>query len=347
MTEPHPRWQLESIPDLLTAVPHLLNTDPAGSAVVIGFRDQRIHLVARLDLPDPADLTDLDTTPGAAPTLTQTLDILNMIAAECSDDGSRDVVVVGYGDAEPVQVLFELATTVCTIYDLTVRHLVRVTEDQYVEHDPHLPAAATRAAAPFTPPARTGTPSGTQHPASPGPDLAAAVAPVTGDAAAAMRTAFAEVRSRLRTAILDIRLRPGTVPPQSTEEAVAEALRRLGRTAVDAAAAVSEQGGTLDDDAAAELIVLVGSASVLGIAHQRTATDDDQYLRMWLDLTRRAAPGFVAGPACLAACAAWRTNQPELARVAVTRALDDDPHGTVAVLAHLLIGTITPDAAPQ
>jgi hypothetical protein len=49
----------------------------------------------------------------------------------------------------------------------------------------------------------------------------------------------------------------------------------------------------------------------------------DAHRRMWLDLTRRAGPGYMAAPASLLAFVAWQDEDRDLARAAVDLALDD------------------------
>jgi hypothetical protein len=47
--------------------------------------------------------------------------------------------------------------------------------------------------------------------------------------------------------------------------------------------------------------------------------------RLWADLTRRAQPGYVAGPAALLAFVAWQAGDGALANAALDRALADVP----------------------
>ncbi|MEU0556772.1 DUF4192 family protein [Dactylosporangium sp. NPDC006015] len=279
--------------------------------------------VAYLDLPDDTD------PPGTTPTVTATTGFLHAIAAECTARDSVDLVVVGYGPARLAATLFDVATAVFTVHGLPVMHLVRVTGGRYVEHDVHRPEVPLGDPVPFT---RT-APDRPARPAVVGADLAAAVAPVTGAAAAAMLTAFEQVRARLDT----------TAAQSGSPD---RAMLRLGRAAVDAAVRRCEQGGTLDDLAAAELIALLRSDEVRDFVYLRTDGSDVWHLRLWLDLTRRAIPGYVAGPACLAGYVAWRTHRPELARLAVHRALSDDPgHALAAILLQLLDESVPPELA--
>jgi hypothetical protein len=66
--------------------------------------------------------------------------------------------------------------------------------------------------------------------------------------------------------------------------------------------------------------------------------------RLWTDLTRRARPGYVPGPASLLAFTAWQSGNGALANVALDRALADDPQYSMA---NLLRQVITSGAPPS
>lgn len=350
MSDPYPQWQVASVPDLLADVADLLGLHPQRSAVVVGFHDQRLDLVARLDLPDAGH-------PESGPTSgTAAARVLHDIAVQCNGRGSIDLVVLGYGDPAPAAALFDLAAAVFTVHGLTVLHLIRVADDRYFEHDLRLPAV-TDDGTPFTLPARPARPADpappagslTGTPSNPGLDPVAAV---TGAAAAAMRAAHHRAIARLNATILRSRppraLRqsatPGAVDPATV---VGDELLRLARAAVDNAVRTCHTGAALSDDAAAELIVLLRSDAVLDYAYIQTDSDDRRHLQLWLDLTRRAIPGFVPGPACLAAYLAWRTHQPALARHCTDRALRDDPGNPFAVLIQALLDEHVPPHLAQ
>lgn len=311
MSDAQPHWELESIPDLLGRVPQLLGFHPSDSGVIVGIRGQYIHLVARLDLPAPP-VTPRPALPVPAD---GTAAVLHQVAAECAAQDVTDVVVLGYGEEPPVVAMFDAATAVCTVRGLAVMHLVRVTGERYVEHD-RRQLADGGDEVPFDRHATGPHVPGAPQPAADREALAAAVAPLQGHAASAMADAVAAASAR----------------PVTGGDG-----RRPGRVAVDAAVRGSEHDGTLPDAAAAELIVLLREPGVREYAFTRTDGDDQRHLQLWLDLTRRATPGFVAAPACLAAYAAWRTYQPMLARLAVDRALLDDPGNRLAALIHVIL----------
>jgi hypothetical protein len=72
------------------------------------------------------------------------------------------------------------------------------------------------------------------------------------------------------------------------------------------------------------------------------------HLKLWTDLTRLAAPGYVAAPATLLAHAAWRAGNGPLANVALDRALEDDPGYPLARIMHRVLarGTSPAEADP-
>ncbi|GAB3848686.1 DUF4192 domain-containing protein [Dactylosporangium cerinum] len=317
MSDAQRRWELASIPDLLGRVPQLLGFYPNDSGVVVGVRDAYIRIVAWLELP-----TTTGPRQAAPPSADETAAVLHHIAAQCTADDVTDLVVLGYGEQAPVVGLFDLATAVFTVRGLTIMQLVRITGGHYVEHDPQHPNG-TGAPAPFDPHTGPG-PAAPDAPRLPEPDraaLAAAVAPQK-DTTAAMEAALLAAMARFATADDD------AAP--------------VGRTAVEEAVRVSEQGSVLDDDDAAELLVLLHDGQVRDHALLRTAGDDQRHLQLWLDLTRRAAPGFVAAPACLAAFVAWQSHQPTLARLAVDRALHEDPGNRLGVLIHAALSLGAP-----
>jgi Domain of unknown function (DUF4192) len=72
----------------------------------------------------------------------------------------------------------------------------------------------------------------------------------------------------------------------------------------------------------------------------------DAHRRMWLDLTRRACPGYVAAPASLLAFVAWQDEDRDLARAAVDLALDDTEDYSMATTLHTAINWPSSFAIP-
>jgi hypothetical protein len=70
----------------------------------------------------------------------------------------------------------------------------------------------------------------------------------------------------------------------------------------------------------------------------------DAHRRLWIDVIRRAQPGYVAAPGSLLAFVAWQAGDGALANVALDRALADEPGYSMA---QLLRQVITAGAPPS
>jgi hypothetical protein len=73
-------------------------------------------------------------------------------------------------------------------------------------------------------------------------------------------------------------------------------------------------------------------------------SDRDAHRRLWIDVVRRAQPGYVAAPASLLAFVAWQDGNGVLANIALDRALNDTPGYSMATL---LRQVITAGAPPS
>lgn len=107
-----------------------------------------------------------------------------------------------------------------------------------------------------------------------------------------------------------------------------EAAAQAGIAAVTAAIQCYCEGGTLAGDRAAlaRLAVALRNPWTLldALARMNDARGRSEHLRLWVDVTTCARPGYVAGPAALVAHTALQSGVPALARAAVSRA-DEDP----------------------
>jgi Domain of unknown function (DUF4192) len=190
--------------------------------------------------------------------------------------------------------------------------------------------------------------------------LAATIAAVHGPARAGMHRAAQRARDLLAERATAAATRhqdrePGHGPapdaehrstPAAEPAAAIEAMaRQAGQDAVAQAFDRSRHGGDpLTEDEAAWLILLLDYLPVRDFAFAHT-TGVDGDVRLWTDLTRRAEPGLVRAPASLLAFAASRCGDGTLARLALDRALADDPTYSVAqLLAELLDSGISPAA---
>jgi Domain of unknown function (DUF4192) len=89
----------------------------------------------------------------------------------------------------------------------------------------------------------------------------------------------------------------------------------------------------LTDDECARISVWILSTCVRDVAWSMIRSHDiDAHVDLWTQVTRRAAPGHVAAPASLLGFACWLRGDGALARLAVDRALSDDPDYSMAQL---------------
>jgi hypothetical protein len=150
------------------------------------------------------------------------------------------------------------------------------------------------------------------------PDRAALIALITPDACPAPS---GPARQRLAA------LSAGEAQRAGSERRV----RRAGREAVRAAERCYRAGGRLADDDVAWLAALLVHLPVRDYAWERTG-DAPSWTALWTDVLRRVEPAYVPAPACLLAFAAWRAGNGALARVAVDRALAQEPDYSMAAL---------------
>src|SRR5581483_1630769 len=100
-----------------------------------------------------------------------------------------------------------------------------------------------------------------------------------------------------------------------------------GLAAVGAMIATYREGGRFTTDyQVARLTVALRELRVRDDAWARMdPAHAEAHQRLWLDVTRRAQPGYAAAPAALLAFVAWKSGDGALANVALDRALGDDP----------------------
>jgi len=100
----------------------------------------------------------------------------------------------------------------------------------------------------------------------------------------------------------------------------------------------------LVDDEAAFLTVLLLHIPVRD--HAWSITDASaHHIALWTDVTRRARPDLVPGPACLLAFAAWRAGEGTLATLALNRALEANPEYRMAQLLYQMVQAGLPPSA--
>ncbi|MDG4822113.1 DUF4192 domain-containing protein [Asanoa sp. WMMD1127] len=352
MTAPEaPPITLRSCADLIASVPYLLGFHPSESIVVIAIVDDRVHFVARGDLP------------GATPPE----QIARRLVALLIRDAVDAIAIIGYGSSTAVTPLAEALCVALRSADITVLDVLRVDGGRYwsyicadhgccpPEGKPFdLTTTCVGAAAVYA--GRVALPDRTA--------VAAVVAPVEGAVRAAMTEATARADARLTALVEGARAAPDTGSPRLHSMAlgnagaavranarVAKALRAAGDEAVDGAVDRYRAGRRLTDDEVAWLSVLLVHLPVRDHAWEHT-TDDDWQVELWSDVVRRVDPALVAAPASLLAYAAWRAGLGALATIAVERALAVDPDYALArmvdeVLEQCLPPSIMVDAAHQ
>jgi len=308
-----PALSVRSPADLIAAVPYLLGFHPADSVVAVAVRGPRVVFAARGDVPPP----------GASPHERDGL--AAQIASVVGRQGATAVMVVGYGAAARVTPAVDALLAAFRRADLQVLEALRVTDGRYwsylCERADCCPPDGTACDPTSSPLAAAASYAGQVAL----PDRAALVAQVDAAEYAdrePMRRATERAGHRLRDLV-------EAAPP--ADLLGRRALRLAGHAAVREALGRYRSCGRLTDDEVAWLSVLLMHLPVRDQAWEQI-TDDECHVTLWLDVVRRAAPDFLAAPACLLSFAAWRQGQGALASVAVERALLVAPDYSMARL---------------
>ena len=169
--------------------------------------------------------------------------------------------------------------------------------------------------------------------------VAARVAPLGGIAAESMRQATRRAEQHIARLLAKVR-------KSARLGAARHMIAAEGLAAVGAMIARYRDGGRFTSDyEIARITVALRDLRVRDDAWARMdPAHADQHLRLWIDVVRRAQPGYVAAPAALLAFIAWQSGDGALANVALDRALADDPWYSMALL---LRQVITAGAPPS
>jgi hypothetical protein len=287
------------IDDLVALLPYLLgyHPNPDGDLAVIALDGGQVTLVARADLPTPAQ--------SAA-----------AIAHVCAmlTGGHDGIVIVGYGPAPLITPVIDRFRAHCQDIDLAVIDALRVTDARmysYLCANPNChPVDGTPVPA-TTPATLTALTAGLTATAD-RTALATRIAAVTGAARTSMSTATARM--------IDAVIHTGT-----------PALIARGTPLLAAAATVESTGWRPCDDEVATLGLLAELPGFTDEALRRLPISDAQ-VDLWSDITRRVDPTFAAGPAAILSYLAWRRGAGTLARIAVERAITADAEQSLALL---------------
>ena len=314
---------------LLAIVPHLLGFVPQASLVVIGTEapHDRIKVTLRYDLPDP---------PGAG----VSADIAAHAVGVLGSQGLASLVAVGYGPGSLVDPVAEALGAAARTAGIDVLDILHVQDGRYwsylcVDED-CCPAAGT----PFDP----GAHSAAAAMASAGDRVladraavAARVAPLGGIAAESMRQATR--RAERHATQLLAKVRKSRRIGAARQLIAAEGLNEVG-----AMIAAYRAGGRYTTDyQIAWITVALRDLRVRDDAWARMdPAQADAHRRLWIDVTRRAQPGYVAAPAALLAFVAWQAGDGALANVALDRALADEPRYSMALLLRQVISAGAP-----
>jgi hypothetical protein len=169
--------------------------------------------------------------------------------------------------------------------------------------------------------------------------VAARVAPLGGIAAESMRQATRRAEQHIARLLAKVR-------KSARLGAARHMIAAEGLAAVGAMIARYRGGGRFTSDyEIARITVALRDLRVRDDAWARMdPAHADQHLRLWIDVVRRAQPGYVAAPAALLAFVAWQSGDGALANVALDRALADEPWYSMALL---LRQVITAGAPPS
>ncbi|MDI2128669.1 DUF4192 domain-containing protein [Yinghuangia seranimata] len=305
--------------DLIEAVPYLLGAQPTNSLVMVGIQpgpNGRVAPVLRVDLPNRTRFAQ------AAERFTGVLMRHGAVAAS----------LIVHADAAPPEgdardyyrPLYRAIGAVSRREGLRLFEAVCVADGRFwsylcegfsccPEEGRPVPAGGDSVVAAAA--VSVGLP-----PPVPLADLAERIRPPEGDEQAAVEAAFRECRARLRARAHE-------------DHGAVAGLRHESIALLQAARSRFRKGDR--ELTSAEAARLVCGMHDLQVRDHAMSWQDDRgggLLALWTGLARLSPAPDSAVPLTLAAWIAWTTEQPAFARVAVNRALYDDPDYTMAGL---------------
>ena len=281
--------RVDSPATLLAVIPHLLGFIPQSSLVVIGTgppRD-RLRVTLRYDLPDPPGI-------GVA------ADIAAHAVGVLSSQRLTAAVAVGYGSETLVTPLADAFRDALPRAGIELREFLRVGDLRYWSYVCRDEACCPAAGVPLDPDlhsssalARAEVPVLADRAA-----VAARVASLGGIAAESMRQATRRAEQHVARLLAKVR-------KSARLGAARHMIGAEGLAAVGAMITRYRGGGRFASDyEIARITVALRDLRVRDDAWARMdPADADQHLRLWIDVVRRAQPGYVAAPAALLALA--------------------------------------------
>lgn len=291
--------------ELIAAVPYLIGFHPAESVAVVALRGRRIIFAARYDLPDLS--RPAERARGEA------VEVAKVVASQGVTAGA----VIGYGVADHVTATVLRLATALEQAGVPVLDQLRVTDGRWWSYLCPDPECCSEQGNACLPPDSAIAAEATFAGAVALPDRAALVtqlAPVATVPSASAQKRLSAMYDR-----------------EPTEPAFVRKLQRSGRNAIREAERRYRSGRRLTDAEVAWLGVLLTWLPVRDYAWERTG-DSPWSISLWMDVLRRVEPPYVPAPAGLLGFAAWRAGQGALARVAIDRAIEQDPEYEMARL---------------
>ena len=324
-----PIVKVDSPTALLTVIPHLLGFVPQASLVVLGTEppNDRVKVTLRYDLPDP---------PGAG----IAADIAEHAVGVLGSQRLAAMMAVGYGPETLVDPVAGALRDAAREAGIELRDVLRVEDRRYWSYRCADETCCPGAGTPFDP----GAHSAAAAMASAGnrvladrAAVAARVAPLGGIAAQSMRQATRRAEQHASQLLAKVR-------KSARIGAVRQMIAAEGLNAVGAMIATYRAGGKYTTDY--QIAWITVALRDLRVRDDAWARMDPAYLdahrRLWIDMTRRAQPGYVAAPAALLAFVAWQSGDGALANVALDRALADEPRYSMALLLRQVISAGAP-----
>jgi hypothetical protein len=293
--------------DVLGAIPYLIGYHPDESLVVVGMHDRELIVTLRAELPEHEE---------AARTCAEGL---QTVLRDTPVDGA---ILVAYGPDERVRPMVSWLSAGLGQLGVTLVEALRADGRRYWSYVCDDPLCCPLEGTPYDVRGSRVAAEATLAGLSVLPDRAAyedQVNPVSGQARVAMAEATERSHARLHELIADAR----------GEEDLRTRMVRAAQTALAAGLRAQRFDRRLDDDEAAWLSVLACWSEVTDVALARlgeTRAAVAFHRGLWLDVLRRCVPDLVPAPGTLFAVAAWQRGELALARLALDRVFEADPH---------------------